>query len=170
MLITIRSPFGLAIAAALLAAFLAFGLTRLGDKAEQAATANDKVRQIRAESAPLLASDLIQYQERRRREGQPYAANTAELVDGWLVQFGERNREQMLDWIAYHDATGGAGSYRAWAETSSGPGTDGWFRVEVDRAARTVEATCGGSPAPGCVAGRWSVEEFGLSDSYLLGR
>jgi hypothetical protein len=170
MLITIRSPFGVAIAAGLVAAFLALGLTRLGDKAERAATANDKVRQIRAESAPLVASDLIQYQERRRRAGQPYAANTAELVDGWLVQFGEDNREQMLDWIAYHDATGGAGASRAWAETSSGPGTDGWFRVEVDRAAGRVDATCGGSPAPGCVAGRWAIGEFGLSAEYLLGR
>jgi hypothetical protein len=75
----------------------------------------------------------------------------------------------MRDWLDYHDARVGATAAGSWVETSSGPGTDGWFRIEVDRRAGRVELTCGGEPAPGCASGRWRLVRFGHVSSYLLG-
>jgi hypothetical protein len=51
---------------------------------------------------------------------------------------------------------------------SSAPGTDGWFRVSVDRRGGRVTLACGGSPAPGCRAGRWRLDDFGLRPRDLL--
>jgi hypothetical protein len=45
-----------------------------------------------------------------------------------------------------------------------------WARLEVDRQARRVTATCGGAPTVYCTDGRWRIEEHGVSRGYLLGR
>ncbi|HEX6584883.1 MAG TPA: hypothetical protein VF056_14885 [Thermoleophilaceae bacterium] len=47
---------------------------------------------------------------------------------------------------------------------------DGWYRLEVERRAGRISATCGGGPAPGCTDGHWRFEAHGLQASYLLGR
>ena len=51
----------------------------------------------------------------------------------------------------------------------SAPDADGWYRLEVERKAGRITATCGG-PTPGCSKGRWRYQEHGLPASYLLGR
>ena len=60
----------------------------------------------------------------------------------------------MLDWTRYHRLRTDTHSGGFVVRTSSGPGATGFFRIEVDRRARTVSATCGGDPAPGCRGGR----------------
>jgi hypothetical protein len=165
MLIAIRSPLGAALAAGLAMAAAAFALSALGGDGVRDGEGDRKVREIRASSAPLLASDLAGFRERRRREG----SGDVPLLTAWLAQYPTDDRRGMRDWLDYHAVRTGSLAGGFYVETSTGPGTDGWFRIEVDRAARRVELTCGGRPAPGCSGGRWRLHDFGLTRSYLLG-
>jgi hypothetical protein len=117
------------------------------------------VLRIRASSAPLIAADLAGVWDRRP---------DSDLLPVWLAQYSGDDRRQMRDWLSYHHARVSAGAVRLRVETSSGPGTDGWFRLEVDRRAGRVALTCGGSPAPGCTGGRWRLDRFGLIPADLL--
>jgi hypothetical protein len=54
-------------------AFAAFLLSTLDDEGGGVRDGNRRVREIRASSAPLIASDLAGFQERMRREGRGYA-------------------------------------------------------------------------------------------------
>jgi hypothetical protein len=128
------------------------------------------VERIRADSAPLVAADLAGFQERRRREGRDYARETEALVADWLAQFDSEHRGQMREWAQYHGVHATATRRGFVIETASAPTADGWFRLAVDRRTRTVAATCGGDPAPGCVNGRWRIRDYGLVRAYLLGR
>jgi hypothetical protein len=85
-------------------------------------------------------------------------------------QWDSRERDEMRDGARYHGTQATATRSGFVIETSSGPGTSGWFRLEVDRRAGTVARTCGGDPAPTCRAGRWPKDAHGAVDSYLLGR
>jgi hypothetical protein len=165
MPLLVRNPLGGVLAALLAAAAVALALSPLGNEGTSAGEGDRRVLQIRASSAPLLASDLAGFLERRRRAGR----GDADLVAAWLAQYPDSERDEMRDWLDYHDARVGEAAGGPWVETSSGPGTDGWFRIEVDRAAGRVELRCGGEPAPGCAAGRWRLERFGLTPGYLLG-
>jgi hypothetical protein len=118
MLIAIRSPLGAA----------------LGGDDVRTGTGDRKVREIRASSAPLLASDLAGFRERRRHESH----GGADLLDAWVAQFPDDARGGMRDWLEYHDA-------------------------------RTGRLTGGWRPAPGCTGGRWRLDHFGHTRSYLLG-
>jgi hypothetical protein len=166
MIVLIRSPLGATLTALTVLAVMLFVLSSLDRNAGRAADGDLKVQEIRASSAPLLAADLAGFAERRRREGHGGQG----LVDAWLAQYRSTARQDMRSWLAYHDAHVSAGADGVRIETSSGPKTDGWFRIEVDRAETRIALTCGGSPAPGCVRGRWSLEPFGHSRAYLLGR
>ncbi len=128
------------------------------------------MREIRASSAPLIASDLAGFQERMRRDGRGYAPDTETLVDAWLTQFPRRERRKMRDWTDYHGVQGSATSSGFVVETMSAPDADGWYRLEVERKAGRIAATCGGRPTPGCTDGRWRLQAHGLPASYLLGR
>ncbi len=75
----------------------------------------------------------------------------------------------MLEWTRYHSLRTDTRPGGFTVRTSSGPGASGFFRIEVDREAGTVSATCGGDPAPRCTNGRWRVEQHGLPRAYLLG-
>ena len=165
MLAVIRNPIGPVLAALLATAGVIFALSSFNNEGSREADPNRRVREIRASSAPLLASDLAAFIERRRRSG----LSDADPVAAWLSQFPRNDRGEMRDWLDYHDARIGVTATGYRLETSSGPGTDGWFRVEVDRRSRRVSATCGGEPAPGCASGRWRLEGFGHASSYLLG-
>ena len=127
-----------------------------------------RVLEIRAGSASLIAADVAQLEEQRRRNGEGYAAGETLLAD-WLAQFPRRDRRRMLDWSRYHDLRTETHRGGFSVHTSSGPGASGWFSIEVDRRARRVEAACGGEPAPGCRNGRWRIARHGLQESYLLG-
>jgi hypothetical protein len=91
-------------------------------------------------------------------------------VGDWLTQYDARHRRQMLDWTRYHGVRASATRHGSVVETMSAPAADGWYRLEVDRRAPLVSATCGGSPAPGCVNGHWRTLDFGLVRRYVLGR
>jgi hypothetical protein len=169
MLVLIRHPVGFVSALSLLA-FLALILSTLGDPAGAVRGGDRRVLEIRAESATLIASDLAGFQERWRREGHGYARGTEALLGAWLTQFDRQDRRRMRDWTEYHGVHASASGSAFVVETSSGPGTDGWYRLAVDRRAGRVAARCGGSPAPGCANGRWRIGTHGLDVSYLLGR
>jgi hypothetical protein len=170
MLVVMRHPIGAGLSALALLAFLAFVLSTMDGGATGVRDGDRRVLEIRAESAPLIASDLAQIQERRRRAGLGYARDTDALVAAWLRQFDTGERHDMREWSEYHGAHASATATRFVVETSSGPGADGWYRLEVDRRAGRVERTCGGEPTPGCVRGRWPADSHGLSDRYLLWR
>jgi hypothetical protein len=104
------------------------------------------------------------------RQGRGYAPDTATLVRAWLRQFPHRDWRRMREWAVYHGLQASATHSGFVVETMSAPDANGWFRLEVRRAAGRVVATCGGSPAPGCSDGHWRVPEHGLPVSYLLGR
>jgi len=154
---------------ALLALF-AFILSTLDQGAGAVHDGNRRVREIRASSAPLIASDLAGFQERVRREGRGYARDTDALINAWLKQFPRRERHEMRDWTGYHGVQASATGSGFAIETMSAPEADGWYRLAVERKAGRISATCGGSPAPGCVEGRWRFQAHGLPASYLLGR
>ena len=160
MLVVIRYPVALLVGALLALAGVAFALTGMGDEGRRSG-GDAKVLRIRASSAPLLASDLAGFWDRGR---------DANVLSGWLAQYSGDDRGRMRDWLEYHDVRVSAGRTRLRVETSSGPGTDGWFRIEVDRHAGHVELRCGGEPAPGCRSGRWRLDRFGLRPADLLGR
>ena len=148
-----------------LLSFLAFVLSSVQGSPHR----DRKVERIRASSAPLVAADLAGFQERRRREGRGYARDTEALVADWLTQFDAEHRGQMREWTQYHGVHATATRRDFMIETVSAPAADGWYRLTVDRRAHRVSATCGGSPAPGCVHGRWQTEDHGLIRRYLLG-
>jgi len=170
MLVLVRHPLGagaMLLSLALLAAFL---LSTLDEPSGAVRDGDRRVLEIRATSAPLLASDFAGFQERRRREGRGYARGTDALVAAWVRQFEPRERDEMIEWSRYHGTHASATRRGFVVETSSGPGASGWYRLEVDRRAGTVERTCGGDPAPTCRKGRWPKDAHGAVDSYLLGR
>jgi hypothetical protein len=170
MLIVVRHPIGAVVSLLAVVAFAAFALSTLDDGSAGARDGNRKVREIRASSAPLIASDLAGFQERMRREGRGYAPDTEALIDAWLRQFPRRERRRMRDWTEYHGVQASATKAGFTIETASAPDADGWFRLEVERRAGRIAASCGGSPAPGCVEGRWRLHAHGLVARYLLGR
>jgi hypothetical protein len=167
MPVIVRNPFGAALAACLLVAFgvvVFLGIDGWGGGGD----GDRRVLEIRAESASLIAADVAQVEERRRRNGKGYAAGETLLAD-WLAQFPARERRRMLDWSRYHELRTDTSAGGFVVRTASGPGASGFFRLEVDRRAKTVLASCGGEPAPGCRHGRWRIERHGLLESYLLG-
>jgi hypothetical protein len=170
MLVVVRHPIGAGVSLVALLAVLAFLLSLLEGGAGGVHDGDRRVREIRAGSATLIASDLAGFQERMRRDGRGYARDTDALVDAWLTQFPRRDRHQMRDWTGYHGVEASATSSGFVIETMSAPQADGWYRLEVERRAARILATCGGSPAPGCVGGRWRIQAHGLPASYLLGR
>jgi hypothetical protein len=170
MLIPFRHPVGIAVSALALVSFLGFVLASVYGEPGGVRGRDLKVERILASSAPLVASDLAGFQERRRREGRGYALDTDALVSDWLTQFDREHRREMREWTQYHGVQASATRTRFVIETMSAPAADGWFRLVVDRRAGRVSATCGGDPAPGCVNGRWSTLDHGLVRSYVLGR
>ena len=170
MTVLVRHPLGAGGALLSLALFAALLLSTLGEGAGAVRDGDRRVLEIRAESAPLVASDLASFQERRRRDGAGYADGTDALVGEWAEQFPRGDRDEMIEWTRYHGTHATATARGFTVETSSGPGASGWFRIEVNREAGTVKRTCGGSPAPTCRAGRWPKDAHGTPDSYLLGR
>ena len=170
MLAVIRYPLGGAVSLVALLTAIALVVMSVGDDSPAVRDGNHRVREILASSAPLIASDLAGFQERRRREGRGYARDTEGLVADWLRQFDAKDRRRMREWTRYHgvDATGTASGFVV--ETSSAPDADGWYRLEVERRAGRVTATCGGAPATGCRDGHWRIERHGLIRRYLLGR
>src|SRR4051794_12606150 len=170
MLVPFRHPVGIAVSALALLSFLGFVMASVYGEPAGVRGRDLKVARIRASSAPLVATDLAGFQERRRREGRGYAPDTEALVGDWLTQFDAEHRRQMRDWTQYHGVQARATRAGFVIDTVSAPAADGWFRLEVARRARLVSATCGGHPAPGCVDGRWQVEDYGLVRRYVLGR
>jgi len=169
MLVLVRNPIGAGVSLLAMLAFLAVVLSSLDDSA--AGRDRDRtVREARATSAPLIASDLAGFQERMRRQGRGYARDTTALIHAWLRQFPRRDWGKMRDWANYHGAEGSATKSGFVVETMSAPDADGWFRLEVRRRAGRIIATCGGSLAPGCREGHWRFSSHGLPASYLLGR
>lgn len=169
MLILVRNPLGAGVSLLAMLAFLGLVLSTLDDRAA-GRDPNRTVREARATSAPVLASDLAGFQERMRRQGRGYAPDTAALIHAWLKQFPRRDWGMMRDWANYHLAEGSATKSGFVVETMSAPDADGWFRLEVRRRAGRIIATCGGSLAPECTEGRWRFSAHGLTASYLLGR
>jgi hypothetical protein len=170
MLVLVRNPIGAGAGLVALLAFLALLLTTLGDSAGAGGDRNRTVREARATSATLIASDLAGFQERMRRQGRGYAPDTDTLVDAWLRQFPRSEWRRMRDWTEYHGLQASATRSGFAIETMSAPDANGWFRLEVRRAAGHIVATCGGSLAPGCTNGHWRYSAHGLPASYLLGR
>jgi hypothetical protein len=170
MLVGIRHPVGIGVSVLALLCFLLFALSTVYGDPGGARRADPKVDRILADSAPLIASDLAMFQERRRRMGLGYLRDTDALVSAWLGQFGPRDRGRMRDWTGYHGARASATRSRFVIETLSAPGRSGWYRLTVDRRAGRVLARCGGDPAPGCRGGRWQIQQYGLIRRYLLGR
>jgi hypothetical protein len=168
MLVVIRNPIGAGVSLLALLAFAALVLSMLGDHGGR--DRNRTVREARASSAPLIASDLAGFQERMRRQGRGYAPDTAALINAWLRQFPRRDRRKMRDWTSYHGVEGSATRSGFVVETMSAPDADGWFRLEVRPRAGRIVTTCGGSPVPGCREGRWRFQAHGLPAAYLLGR
>ena len=170
MLIVVRHPIGAGLSLLAVLAFAAFALLALDDESGAMRDGDRRVREIRASSAPLIASDLAGFQERMRRQGRGYAPDTDALIDAWLTQFPRHDRRKMRDWTGYHGVQASATRVGFVIETASAPDADGWYRLEVERAAGRITTSCGGSPAPGCVEGRWRFQAHGLPASYLLGR
>jgi hypothetical protein len=170
MLVYIRHPVGIGATALSLLLFLAFLLSSVYGNESGVRRADPKVDRILATSAPLIASDLATFQERRRRMGLAYLPDTDALVSAWARAFPERNRAEMRDWTGYHGVQATATRSRFSIETLSAPGRSGWYRLTVDRRTGRVIARCGGDPSPGCRAGRWRIEDHGLVRRYLLGR
>jgi hypothetical protein len=170
MLVGVRHPLGLGVSLLGLLVFLAFLLETQGEGSRTVHRADPKVDRILASSAPLIASDLAGFQERRRRQGLGYLRDTESLVSAWVAQFGAKDRDRMRDWTRHHGLYATATRSGFVIETSSAPGRDGWYRLTVDRRAGIVTSKCGGNPAPGCRAGRWQIESRGLNERYLLGR
>lgn len=166
MLVLVRHPIGAGAGVLGLLTLALLVLSTLDGRADGVRGGDRRVLEIRAESASLIASDLAGFQERRRREGRGYARGTEALVSSWLTQFDRRERGGMRDWTEYHGVHASASGSRFVVETSSGPGTDGWYRLTVDRRAGRVTARCGGDPAPGCSRGRWRIGTHGLPRSY----
>jgi hypothetical protein len=169
MLVVVRHPIGAGVSLLALLAFLALVLSALGDGAG-ARDGGRRVREIRATSAPLIASDLAGFQERMRRQGRGYAPDTDSLLDAWLRQFPRRDWHKMREWTDYHGVQASATRSGFVIETMSAPDADGWYRLEVQRKAGRIAATCGGGPVPGCMDGGWRFQAHGLPASYLLGR
>jgi len=165
----LRNPLTIALVALLVVGAAVTGFVLLDNWENRAGRGERSVREIRAQSAPLITADVARFEESRRRAGDGYAAGETLLAD-WLGQYPRSERERMLGWTRDHalrtDTRSGGFSVR----TSSGPDVSGWFRIEVDRAAGLVRSTCGGDPAPGCAAGRWRPEDYGLEVKYLMGR
>ena len=170
MLVGIRHPVGIGVSLLALLSFLAFVLSSVYGAPGGARRADPKVDRILADSAPLIASDLAILQERRRRMGLGYLPDTDALVSAWVRQFPERDRGRMRDWTGYHGVEASATRSGFSIEALSAPGRSGWYRLTVDRRAGQVVARCGGDPAPGCAAGRWPIQQYGLVRAYLLGR
>jgi hypothetical protein len=170
MLVGIRHPVGIGALALALLAFAAFLLSTVYGDAGGTRSGDRRVEAIRADSAPLIASDLAGFQERLRREGRGYAPDTEALIGAWLRQFDSEHRGQMREWTRYHGVDASATRTAFVIETSSAPGRDGWYRLTVDRRAGRIDARCGGSPTPGCRDGRWRVGRYGQVRRYLLGR
>ena len=170
MLVPFRHPVGIAVSALALLSFLGFVLGSVYGERNGVRGRDHKVERILATSAPLLAADFASFQERRRREGRGYARDTETLVADWLEAFPAKHRRKMRGWTEYHGLQAGATRRGFVIETMSAPAADGWYRLEVDRRAQRVSATCGGSPAPGCVHGHWRYQDRGLPRSFLLGR
>ena len=170
MAVLVRKPIGAGAGLLALLAFLALALSTPDGSAGAGGDRNRTVREARATSAPLIASDLAGFQERMRRQGRGYATDTETLVDRWLTQFPRSERRKMRDWTEYHGVHASATRSSFVVETVSAPDADGWFQLEVRRGAGRTIATCGGSPAPGCSAGHWELSAHGLAASYLLGR
>ncbi len=170
MVVLVRNPIGAGAGLLALLAFLALTLSMLDGSAGAGGDGNRTVREARATSAPLIASDLAGFQERMRRQGRGYAPDKETLLDRWLTQFPPRERRKMLNWTEYHGVQASATGSGFVVETVSAPDANGWFRLEVRREAGRIIATCGGSPAPGCSEGHWRYSAHGLPASYLLGR
>ena len=170
MVVLVRHPVGAGLSLLGLVTFVAFVLSALVDEGGAARDGNRRVREIRASSAPLIASDLAGFQERMRRDGRGYARDTEALVDAWLTQFPRRERRKMRDWTQYHGVQASATRSGFAIQTASAPDADGWYRLDVERKAGRIVATCGGAPTPGCADGRWRFQAHGLVASYLLGR
>ena len=73
MLVLVRNPVGAGLSLLAVPAFVAFALSTLEGEGGGAGDGDRRVREIRASSAPLIASDLAGFQERMRREGRGYA-------------------------------------------------------------------------------------------------
>jgi hypothetical protein len=168
MPVIVRNPVAAALAALLVVSVAVLGFLGIEGWADGEGQGDRRVLEIRAESASLIAADVAQFEERRRREGEGYAAGETLLAD-WLGQFPRDERGRMLEWTRYHSLRTDTRPGGFTVRTSSGPGASGFFRIEVDREAGTVSATCGGDPAPRCTNGRWRVEQHGLPRGYLLG-
>jgi|SoiMethySBSTD1v2_1073268.scaffolds.fasta_scaffold338875_2 hypothetical protein len=170
MLVGIRHPVGIGVSLLALVSFLAFVLSSVYGDTGRTRSADPKVDRILADSAPLIASDLAILQERRRRTGLGYLPDTDALVSAWVRRFPRRERGRMRDWTGYHGVEASATGSGFTIEALSAPGRSGWYRLTVDRRAGQVVARCGGDPVPGCRAGRWRIEQYGLVRAYLLGR
>ncbi len=168
MAVIVRNPFGAALAVAMLVAFAFVAYLGIDGWGGGGGDGDRRVLEIRAASASLIAADVAQLEERRRRNGDGYAAGETLLAD-WLGQFPAKERKRMLDWTRYHRLRTDTRPGGFVVRTSSGPSATGFFKLEVDRRAKTVSATCGGDPAPGCRGGRWRIGRHGLQESYLLG-
>ena len=79
-----------------LALFAVFLLSALDERTGAVRDGDRRVLRIRAGSAPLVASDLAGFQERRRREGRGYARDTDALVAAWVRRLEPRERDEML--------------------------------------------------------------------------
>jgi hypothetical protein len=169
MLVGIRHPVGIGVSLLALVSVLALLLSSVYGDSRGVRRADPNVDRILADSAPLIASDLATFQERRRRMGLGYLRDTDALVSAWVRQFGPRDRRRMRDWTRYHGVEASATRSGFAIEALSAPARSGWYRLTVDRRARRVVARCGGDPAPGCSRGRWNIERHGLIRAYLLG-
>ena len=148
MLVPFRHPVGIGVSALALLSFLAFALSSVYGEPGGLGGRDRKVERILATSAPLLAADFAGFQERRRREGRGYARDTETLVAYCLEQFPAKHRRKMRGWTEYHGLQAGATRQGFVIETMSAPAADGWYRLEVDRRAQRVSATCTDSESP----------------------
>jgi len=73
MLVLVRNPIGAGLSLLAVLALAAFVLSTLDGEGGALPDGDRRVREIRASSAPLIASDLAGFQERMRREGRGYA-------------------------------------------------------------------------------------------------
>jgi hypothetical protein len=132
-----------------------------------------------ATDAPFLVTGLAGVQEQRRRQGMRYARDTEELADAWFRRNDPRDGEPALDasdmlarrrWAESRGlaATATDSGFEIRASSTEEPGV--WFRLDVDRAAGRISATCGGNPTEYCNDGHWPIDAFGGYHSFLLGR
>ena len=70
MVMLVRNPIGAGLSLLAIVAFAAFVLSTLVGGGGAVRDGNRRVHEIRASSAPLIASDLAGFQERMRRQGQ----------------------------------------------------------------------------------------------------